>query len=383
MSKISACVILYHDLQFLEDIIEQIDPYVDEIVITDGPYSYNIDTFNQLGIYYDDSTKPDELNHIVKTYPKVQYEYKQFVNEEEKRIFAYTKCKNEIVLLVDTDELFTFNRDNLNAFINNPNKFVGGFDIYNMNRININFDAKATKFIVFKKSKISPIEHLDYTWLVGCKQNRPNIHYMDIHNPCGTIYHQTLNRNKQNMIIKYIFYVCLSCHINNNPITILGGYTINELVKSLSMTDILDIFYHSRIESLCLPSENKVCSRMPSVLLDLEKYGNNHKDAYFTGESVCLKNMNMCYLVNVPASCTELHVTFENVASVTIKLYEIRLGQKITPQLTTLYTTDTNTIVIKHNIDKNAELIDTCIVFNCNATITSDPIYKIKSITVV
>jgi hypothetical protein len=122
---------------------------------------------------------------------------------------------------------------------------------------------------------------------------------------------------------------------------------------------------------------------MPSVLLDLEKYGNNHKEAYFTTESIGLKNMNMCYLVNMPASCTELHVTFENVASVTVKLYEIRLGQKITPQLTTLYTTYTNTIVIKHNINKNAELIDTCIVFNCNATITSDPIYKIKSITAV
>ena len=177
--------------------------------------------------------------------------------------------------------------------------------------------------------------------------------------------------------------MCLYCYTNNKPINILEGYAINELLKSLSMTEILDIFYHSRIESLCIPSENKISTLTPSVSLNLEKYGNNHRDAYFTRESLGLKNTNICYLIDLSASCTELHVTFENVTSVNIKLYEIRLGQKITPQLTTLYTTDNNTIVIKHNIDKNAELIDTCIVFNCNATITSDPIYKIKSITVV
>ena len=171
--------------------------------------------------------------------------------------------------------------------------------------------------------------------------------------------------------------------MHNKPANILRGYTINELIRSLSLSDVLNIFYHNRIESLGLPSENKICSRMSSVLLDLEKYGNNHKDAYFTGESIGLKNMNICYLIDLPTSCTEFHVTFENVTSVNIKLYEIRLGQKITPQLNTVFTTDNNTIVIKHSINKNEELIDTCIVFNCNATITSDPIYKIKSITVV
>lgn len=169
--KISVYIILYHDLGFLDDIIKHIYNFVDEIVLIDGPYSYNKDVFKKLNLYYDESNKPLELTTIIEKYSdKIKYFYKEFENEEDKRITGYNKCNNDIILLIDTDEIFILNEDKINAFIDSQ-KYVAGCYIYNMNRINLAFDSMGTKFVMFKKKYISGIEHLDYLWLVGCKQN--------------------------------------------------------------------------------------------------------------------------------------------------------------------------------------------------------------------
>jgi hypothetical protein len=67
--------------------------------------------------------------------------------------------------------------------------------------------------------------------------------------------------------------------------------------------------------------------------------------------------MDIFYLLNLDKSCSEIHVTFENVESVNIRLYQIRFGHKISPQLNAPYSTDKNTIIIKHDINKDNKLI--------------------------
>ena len=124
MKKISAYTILYYDLQFYEDIIKNLYNDVDEFVIIDGPYSYAVDTLKKFNLFYDENTKPDELNKLIKKYPKIKYKYVICDTEEEKRKIGYNTCSNDLVLLVDTDEFLNINTEKINTFINNPNKFV-------------------------------------------------------------------------------------------------------------------------------------------------------------------------------------------------------------------------------------------------------------------
>ena len=75
MKKISVYTILYYDLQFYEDIIKYLYDVVDEFIIIDGPYSYAVDTLKKLNLFYDEQTKPHELNDIIKKYSKIKYKY--------------------------------------------------------------------------------------------------------------------------------------------------------------------------------------------------------------------------------------------------------------------------------------------------------------------
>ena len=84
MNKISAYTILYYDLQFYEDIIKNLYNDVDEFVIIDGPYSYAVDTLKKFNLFYDENTKPHELNKLIKKYPKIKYKYVICDTEEEK-----------------------------------------------------------------------------------------------------------------------------------------------------------------------------------------------------------------------------------------------------------------------------------------------------------
>ena len=158
MEKISVYTILFHDLQFYEDIIKNIYDLVDEIIIIDGPYSYSVESFKKLNLFYDENSKPDILNNLIKKYSKIKYKYAIFDTEEEKRICGYNMCSNNLVLLVDTDEFLKIDLSELNNFINNNEKFVSCCSIYNMCDYNINYNKLTKKYILFKKTKISALE---------------------------------------------------------------------------------------------------------------------------------------------------------------------------------------------------------------------------------
>lgn len=379
IEKISVYIILYYDLGFLDDIINNIYNCVDEIIIIDGPYSYNKGVFEKLQLFYNEHNKPQELNDILTKYSsKLKYFYNEFVNEEEKRRFGYNQCKNNIILLVDTDEHIILNENNINQFIKSDRN-VGGVNIYNMNRINISFDKMVQKFIIFKKKYISDLEHLDYLWLVGCKQNEKKIDYMYLNNDLGTIYHQTLNRSKFNSIIKYIFYVCLYCHTNNKPYQILSNYELNDLLCIFSIDEILDIFYHSMKEMLGIPHD-KILT-MTNTLINLDKYKLNHIDGFFKNNSCCIQNIPYYCYINVDnTEFKQICIEFENVDEINIELCEICVSE--TYKITKFnYVIKNNVTIIDYTFIMNPKFLNLLIMFNCCKTISDNFVYRIMNIT--
>lgn len=292
MSKISVYTILYYDLQFYEDIIKKIYDIVDEIIIIDGPYSYAVDTLKKFNLFYEEYNKPDELNKIIENYSKIKYKYVICDTEEEKRIIGYNICSNDLVLLIDTDEFLDIDINKLNNFVNNKQKFVCCANIYNMCDYNINFNELTKKYILFKKNTISALEHLDYLWLVGCKQNKKNIDYMSM-DEIGLMYHLTLNRNKKNNIVKFFFYVLLYRKNNKQPFNLIDNYNNDELITCLTVNEIKNIFVHNNKNKINIPNFDIDNTQLQIIedndlILNLKKY-NNLIDFCFINEMKCLK----------------------------------------------------------------------------------------------
>lgn len=367
---ISVYIIFYHDLQFLDTIIARIDPFVDEIILIDGPYKYSIPLFRLTGLYYNETTKPDQLTKIILKYPKIKYFFREFENEEEKRIFGYSCCSHNTILLVDSDEFFELNIANIKRF-ELGEKAVGRFDIYNMNRYDIYFNDKVFKYVCFKKDLISAEDHLDYLWLVGCKTKEQNYKIIDYSLSLGMILHQTLNRNKFNNIIKFIFYVSLYCKNNFLPIRLLMNYENEKISSLLTIKQIQDILFHSKIDYIGVPpiSSSNICKKLPFTWSDMEMFKNNHIDAYLTDEMVCICGTESYSILpdHIPPS---FKIITENVRDMEVSILEVPLNKPYK-----IIKFRENTI---NYTPTDGELVATVILFNCLLTIDPlNPIFKI------
>ncbi len=355
MKTISAYTILFHDLQFYEHILSRIYDKVDEIIIVDDPYSYAQETLKEMELLYTEETKPLLFSNMLERYPKIKYFFQIFDNEEEKRIFAYNQCTKDFVLLIDTDEFVDFDETNLNSFLSQNEKTVCGATIYNMCDYNVAFDPPAQKYILFNRSAIQPREHLDYTWLVGCQQNKPKQELMEIHKSFGTIYHQTLNRNKFNNIIKFLFYELLWRKTNNkNDMCLIAGYE-NEQLKSLNAQQFLEIFIHSSLEKINIPRlEDKKFYKLYDTQVEfLKPYEINKYDFYFRSPMICLQNVPVFFRID----CRQfLHIVLEGVKNVNVKLIYIFETKRKSIKYTF---TDLNRITIL--LDKSEDVIYTII----------------------
>lgn len=329
---ISAYIILYYDFHFLEDILKNIDYQVEEIIIVDGPYTYTIETLKKFNLFYDENNIPQEVNILKNKFPKIKYYYKIFDCEEEKRKFGYEQCNCNNVIAVDTDEFIKFDDEKLLNFLNNENKFVGNFKIYNMCNYNINMHVNTLqKYVIFKKSKIDAEHHLDYTWLVGCKQKEKIIRYMD-QESIGIMYHQTLNRKCINQIIKYIFYISLHYQTQNQPITFFDD-DIEKLFIN-EKENFLRLFRYSRIELLNIPKDNGnhiLNINHDTFIESLKIYENNDEDCYFNkiGCIKCHKNINV-FLKSKPDE-TIFKLFLENVKKIEVTVISIFLSSVYIP----------------------------------------------------
>lgn len=377
MKKISVYTILYYDLQFYENIIKNLYNDIDEFVIIDGPYSYAIDVLKKFNLFYEENTKPHELNKLIKKYPKIKYKYVICDTEEEKRKIGYNMCSNDLVLLVDTDEFLNINIEKINTFINNPNKFVCCANIYNMCDYNISFNNLTRKYILFKKTKISALEHLDYLWLIGCKQNEKIESYMS-HTEFGLIYHLTLARNKLNNITKFLFYVLLYKKNNNQPYNLIDGHNNDDLISCMTLNEILNIFIHNRKNGINIPTttSNLQLIEENKDLIGLKKYDKNLLDFYFTNEMKCLLNIPIFFRLD--KSKKSYRLFFENVINININVYYLYLNleeKKKTYNITNLLN---NMIEIPNDLGNNTKYmyIELC----CDKTCDEKNIFILKNI---
>ena len=369
--EISVYIILFGDIGFLDDILSTVYKNVKEIIIVDGPYNYNKPILEKLGLYYDSDSRPQELQDIIKRY-NIKYYNKVFKNEAEKRIFGYNACTYNNVLLVDADEFFDLNLDYIKQFITSD-RSVAGFDIYNMNRTGFHFDEVSFKKVMFKKDKITNTQHLDYTWIFGYKQNLLDLDLI-FDKSLGTIYHQTLNRTRTNSIIKYVFYMSLSYE------NLFTNYNLDTLINLVGVDQLLDIFYHSLIGMIGMPTPDKILKYMNfpenelKTILTSGKYNFNHMDAEIKKENVLIKSVPFfCY----PCSKSKMVVNFENVKKMRIKKYEFEINKPCVVTQYHLENQENNDTFNNENTFNN----DNSIVvwkFTCLETLTESVICKIK-----
>lgn len=374
--KISVYTILYYDLQFYENIIYNLYDVIDEFIIVDGPYSYAVDILKKFNLFYDETNKPLELNNLINKYPKIKYKYIISNNEEEKRIIGYNMCSNNYVALVDTDEFLTIDFEKFNEFVDMEDKFVSCSNIYNMCSYNISINNITEKYIFFKKDKISAEDHLDYTWLIGCNQKEKNVSYMNF-NPCGLIYHQTLNRNKKNNIIKFIFYALLyEKNKNYSSLNLIDEYDNDTLLKYLTVDEILNIFIHSHNHRINIPDDNSKFNIIEDnkMIIQLKKYENNLIEFELNEKTKCLKNLASYFRLN--KNKKKYNFIIDNVLNLSLNIYYVYKDYNDSKSF--VFNNLSNNIIDIPNESTN-EVLFIFIKLKCDETINGEIIYSIEN----
>lgn len=361
--SISCYLSIYNDFDFIENILDKINDYINEIIIVDGPYNYCLTTLKDINYFYDETNLPLELEDFIKKYGnKVKYFYGIWNNEKEKRMFGYDKCSSNYVLIVDSDEFYHFDITKLNNFINSD-KYVAGFEIYNMNRYNTYFDH-LVKNILFLKSKINAHQHLSYTWLWNVDNLEESNNLYIYNDTVGTIYHQTLNRTKKYTIMKYIFYISLWYTRNNKDKNF--GIDINKIKKIFNYDDIYDIIYRLNMDYINIQPINKILRYIENPLIDLSKYSNNHNTSYFTSNLKVLNNIRSHFCINKEFIKNGiLNLTFEtnNIIDGEMEIFEIIINEASNNHKISFTIIDD-----KFSIDLNIQkdIFECCIRIICN-----------------
>ena len=200
--------------------------------------------------------------------PKVRYKYRTFENEKAKRIALYEMCSSDVVMLLDSDELIIdIHGDELEKFFQNDKK-VACASFNNLVRSNCLIDAPTTKFIFFKRQEISAPEHLNYTWLVGVDQAKPNEELM-YRVPVMEMAHLTLMRSPYFNMVKYCFYSRLYYYSRgmHDQLDRLFGRPFEMLSnKGLSPNETMEIFRRSLPALINFPVETPLFeTNLPTI----------------------------------------------------------------------------------------------------------------------
>lgn len=122
-NDITGAIIIHNDASLLKQTLETVKEFVDKLVIVDGAYSWVAPFCEQSSELPDRST--DGLHDILLD-SKIPYEYYNGIweSETQKRIFSIEKASTNIVVNIDSDELFDIKQQELVNFINS-NKPLG------------------------------------------------------------------------------------------------------------------------------------------------------------------------------------------------------------------------------------------------------------------
>lgn len=186
----------------------------DRIYIWDGPYSY----VNAMPLF-PTAERLDEtdLGRRLLADSRVVYNHSIWKDEGEKRIDAYCRITEDIIVLHDTDEFLRLDSEYFKRFwcsaatvasVLIENIYAGGIAAATEHYSGETLKNLPSKWIIFKRAEISAERHIDYIWLVGVDQ-KPLDETILHSEPLAHTYHLTGCRNKRGQSNKLSFYMAL------------------------------------------------------------------------------------------------------------------------------------------------------------------------------
>ncbi len=176
-TRFSAYLSIYNDWDLLAASLKSIAPYVDELIVVDGAYSWMVPYLRGLGV---DPERSDP-----RVYEALQASGVPFraisglwANEIDKRRAGYAACKNRFAMRIDADEILHIDDAALAAFLasgeavaemETPTYVAPGYVLANIRQ-----KALPRVGFLFDRDRISSDAHLDYLWLVLTTDELPN-----------------------------------------------------------------------------------------------------------------------------------------------------------------------------------------------------------------
>jgi hypothetical protein len=314
--NLSCYLISNGDFEFLETIIDNIQE-VDEIIIVDGPFRYLANMASK-------GMPPQPLPESVKNNPKVKYFYVDHLEDEiDKRVYAQNKCTHDVVLFLDTDEVFWANWNEIQGFIDSDADFAN-CSIYNICLQNLYYGDKVAKFVLYRKSKFDSYEHLRLTWSLPfmdeSKIPQFTKHPVLYKNLIGEIYHHSNNKIKKSSVIKRLHYTKVFYKSHNLDYNI-AGFSESQLLEMFQKEEIDTVVYHS--DPSCIGAIMQRCHRIPNPLINIEKYFDNTAEAYFRPMPVL--NEGDCYFF-LPKSLNHQDFTIHTQDVISVKYQVVQLN---------------------------------------------------------
>ncbi len=222
MSKptISACIIMHDDYDALQEAIEAVLPYIDELVVVDGAYDWIAPFLTALG---EDpgrsrSAALDIVNGFRSRVP-VKYIAGVWENELRKREALYEAATCDYVYLVDADEIHEFRPDAFAAFHDSPKSVAMAHSPFYADADHIGFqpgqEPAPNKPVMFKRDRISAKAHASYLWLVLTPEEKAELPERDdqdffLTEPIAINHHLSHMRSLRTSYNRAAFYNMLS-----------------------------------------------------------------------------------------------------------------------------------------------------------------------------
>ena len=212
---VSVCISAYGEPLFLRQVCSRICKIdiVEAVYILDGPYRFCFDVYRDSGFYVEESHSP--IKAVARDFPKTRYSFAVFDDEAEKRVRLYDSAQGDIVLLLDLDEVpEALSEHKLKEFWDSAYT-VAPIEMLNIISSSASEKISSNKYALFKRNKIGATQHLDYTWLIGVSQNKPNQEAMMPKSICK-VDHYFLLRSRSSLLQKCLFYNSLWYYSNKN-----------------------------------------------------------------------------------------------------------------------------------------------------------------------
>jgi hypothetical protein len=343
---VAALVSYFNDIDMLKVQFEsgQFDKY-DKVYIFDGPFDHS-KHLNFLKDSKNEKLSETEFGLQLLRDPKFIYSWDLYQDEWHKRTSAYLKTDADLIFLHDSDEFYSIDSDELDRFIKSDcsvasfycqNLFMNGVyasnDFYQTNEIK----KLPHKNFIFKKNLVSPIEHLNYLWLVGVTQAPPD-RSKNYAQPVASGYHFTAMRTDIGNIQKFIFYSSLFIHNNNENVPLnlqREPNNLSEISNLISCNEIdrasaLKLYLRSISGFARVPDPSKEMIFQRRILInELEPilFKILHQiNFYLDKELILINNLN-CY-VFIPAELFRLDYNLSSDFNFNVEIYNIKYNEK-------------------------------------------------------